>query len=219
MVETVSTHIDFSNEEIDFSIASHTAVVSDLHLCESEPLNHKHPLWKKFKSKDFFFDVEFFSFLKFIHGEAQGKTVELILNGDIFDFDSVTSFPQEPGYHVSWLETRRGLDSEKEKSIYKIEVILKDHPIWVEALTWFVSEGHRVVFVIGNHDVELNWLDVQKKILELLNLDKLVFPTKLSISNIKSTDSRISVKFSQNNFEFSGQILWAHSTYSALKIV
>jgi UDP-2,3-diacylglucosamine pyrophosphatase LpxH len=171
MVETVSTHIDFSNEEIDFSTASHTAVVSDLHLCEAEPPNHKHPLWKKFKSKEFFFDAEFFSFLKHIHLEAQGKSVELILNGDIFDFDSVTSFPKEPGYHVSWLESRRGLDTEKEKSIYKIEMILKDHPIWVEALSWFVREGHRVVFVIGNHDLELNWLDVQKKILELLKLD------------------------------------------------
>ncbi len=170
MVDVVLAQVDYSAEEIDFSQATFTAVVSDLHLCEAEPINPRHPLWKKFKSKEFFFDNEFLTFLKFIDTEAAGRQVELILNGDIFDFDSITSRPEQPGYHVSWLETRRGLDAEKEKSIYKIEVILRDHPVWIEALAWFIREGHRVVFVIGNHDIEINWIDVQKKILDILQL-------------------------------------------------
>jgi UDP-2,3-diacylglucosamine pyrophosphatase LpxH len=170
MVDVVSAQVDYSAEEIDFSQATFTAVVSDLHLCEAEPINPRHPLWKKFKSKEFFFDNEFLTFLKYIDTEAAGRQVELILNGDIFDFDSITSRPEQPGYHVSWLEMRRGLDAEKEKSIYKIEVILRDHPVWIEALAWFIREGHRVVFVIGNHDIEINWIDVQKKILDILQL-------------------------------------------------
>jgi len=168
--DPVSVAIDF-NEEVDYSKVSYTAVVSDLHLCEAEPPNRRHPLWKKFKTREFFFDEDFAAFVHYIHEKAEGKTVELILNGDIFDFDSVTSIPPAPSYHVSWLESRRGLDPEREKSIYKIETILRDHPLWVESVAWFIREGHRVVFVTGNHDLELSWIDVQKKILDGLQLD------------------------------------------------
>ncbi|MBY0314141.1 MAG: metallophosphoesterase [Bdellovibrionales bacterium] len=159
------------HEEVDFEKAEYTAILSDLHLCEAEPPNKRHPLWKKFKTREFFFDHEFKKFLEFIHEKANGKSIELILNGDIFDFDSVTRLPEAPSYHVSWLETRRGLDPEREKSVFKMEVILGDHPEWVNALSWFIKEGHRVIFVIGNHDLELHWTDVQRKILDSLELD------------------------------------------------
>lgn len=163
--------LDFS-EEIDFSKATYTAIVSDLHLCEAEPPNKRHPLWKRFKHKEFFFDNEFTTFLKDIQKRAEGKSVELILNGDIFDFDSVTSYPETAHYNVSWLESRRGLDPEKEKSIYKIEVILRDHPEWVRELSKFIQDGNRVIFVIGNHDLELNWIEVQKRVLDELGLNQ-----------------------------------------------
>lgn len=162
--------LDFS-EEVDFSKSTYTAIVSDLHLCEAEPTDPHHPLWKKFKHKDFFFDEEFAFFVEDIQERAQGKFVELILNGDIFDFDSVTSYPEAAQYNVSWLEARRGLDPEREKSLYKIEVILRDHPLWVKCLSQFVKEGNRLVFIIGNHDLELNWMEVQKKILDALELN------------------------------------------------
>lgn len=157
-------------EEVDYSKIAYTAVVSDLHLCDAEIPNAKHPLWKKFKSRDFFFDEDFAEFVHYVHEQAQGKTAEIILNGDIFDFDSVTSIPPSPAYKVSWLESRRGLDPEREKSVYKIEAILRDHPVWTEALSWFVREGNHLIFVTGNHDLELCWIDVQKKILEMLSL-------------------------------------------------
>lgn len=163
--------VDFS-EEIDFTKATYTAVVSDLHLCEAEPPNKRHPLWKKFKTKEFFFDHEFALFLEDIQKRAEGKTVELVLNGDIFDFDSVTSYPETAHYNISYLESRRGLDTEKEKSLYKIDVILRDHPEWVSSLAKFISDDNRVIFIIGNHDLELNWLDVQKRILDTLNLNE-----------------------------------------------
>lgn len=163
--------LDFS-EEVEFHRATHTAIVSDLHLCEAEPPNPRHPLWKKFKTKEFFFDNEFATFLRYIQNRAGDKPVELILNGDIFDFDSVTSYPEYATYNISWLEAHRGLDPEREKSLYKIDAILRDHPIWVESLAQFLKEGNRVVIVIGNHDLELNWLEVQKRILDTLGLSE-----------------------------------------------
>jgi len=92
------------------------------------------------------------------------------LNGDIFDFDSVLALPEEPPYRVSPLEKQMGLHPEEEKSLFKIERILDDHAEWAEALRWFLLRCHRVVFVIGNHDLELHWPAVQAAILARLNL-------------------------------------------------
>ena len=102
-----------------FSKANYTAVISDLHLCEAEPIHPKYPLWKKFKTKEFFIDETLIQFLSHIQETAVGNKVELILNGDIFDFDSVMSLPENPIYKVSWLESRRGLFPKQEKSLFK----------------------------------------------------------------------------------------------------
>lgn len=157
-------------DEVDFSHATHTAIVSDLHLCEAEPVNSRFPLWKKYKTREFFFDSSFRGFLHKIDTMASGEKIELILNGDTFDFDSMTYIPPHPTYHVSWLEKKRGLEPEEEKSVDKIRVILGDHREWCEALRWFLERGHRVVFVIGNHDLELHWKSVQIEILNILEL-------------------------------------------------
>lgn len=154
----------------DFTFAKHTAIISDLHLCEAEPVHPKYPLWKKYKTKQFFFDDVFGKFLQQIEEKANGESVELILNGDIFDFDSVTSIPAEPSFRVSWLEKKRGLYPRAERSKYKIKVILRDHTVFVAALRAFILKGHRVIFVIGNHDLELHFPEVQEVILEALDL-------------------------------------------------
>lgn len=154
----------------DFKSAKYTAVISDLHLCEAEPVNEKFPLWKKYKTREFFFDDLFAELLKHLETMAGGDEIELVLNGDIFDFDSVMAIPEDAPFRISWLERRRGLLPEMEKSLFKIDRILDDHPEWVQALRRFVMCGHRVIFVIGNHDLELHWPEVQKRIIERLDL-------------------------------------------------
>lgn len=154
----------------DFAKASFTAVISDLHLCEQEATHPKYPLWKKYKTEEFFFDEIFRAFLKELEQKSQGETIELILNGDIFDFDSVTDLPDSPTYRITWLERRRGLHPQAEKSMHKIEKILADHPVWVRALREFIVKGNRVIFIIGNHDLELHFLEVQNAITKALDL-------------------------------------------------
>lgn len=148
----------------------YTAIISDLHLCDAEPVNVRFPLWKKFKTKEFFFDDIFANFLKKIDKEAEGYKIELVLNGDIFDFDSVMSIPEYPTYRISWLEKIRGMKPLPEKSLHKIKQIIKDHPIWFSALREFLQKGHAVVFVIGNHDLELHFENVQEEILKSLEI-------------------------------------------------
>lgn len=150
----------------------YTAIISDLHLCEEEPVNTRYPLWKKYKTRQFFFDEEFSQFLARLKSLAKGEKIELILNGDIFDFDSVMARPEFPAFRISWLERKRGMRPQEPKSEYKLKKILRDHPIWVNALSEFIKSGHKAVFVIGNHDLELHFPKVQQLVLNELNLNE-----------------------------------------------
>ena len=145
-------------------------MISDLHLCEAEKAHPKDPLWKKYKTREFFFDDVFSGFLSHLRERAQGEMVELILNGDIFDFDSVTSLPEAPTFRTSWLERHRGLHPQEDKSLFKIKKILEDHEEWTRALANFIKTGNRVIFILGNHDLELHFPSVQKHVLKALDL-------------------------------------------------
>jgi UDP-2,3-diacylglucosamine pyrophosphatase LpxH len=155
-----------------FKYSSYTAIISDLHLTEAEPVHPKYPLWKKYKTRQFFFDDALSEFLLHIEEKAQGEKVELILNGDIFDFDSVVSTPVEPVFRVSWLEKKRGLEPKSDKSKYKIKKILNDHEDFIRALSDFIKRGNKVIFVIGNHDLELHFPEVQTEIRAHLQISK-----------------------------------------------
>lgn len=153
-----------------------TAIISDLHLTDPEPPRHrarsKHPLWKKFKTKEFFIDDTLIQFLTHIQDLAKGQKIELVLNGDIFDFDSVMSLPEKAIYNINWFETRRGLFPRQERSVFKIKTVLEEHKKFIEALTQFVRAGHEIIIIPGNHDVELHFADVQSEILKALSLSE-----------------------------------------------
>ena len=171
-----------------FTNAKYTAVISDLHLCEAEPVHSKFPLWKKFKTRQFFYDDVFIDFLDQIQKKAKGEKVELILNGDIFDFDSVMEMPEKSVFRVSWLEKKRGLFPRPERSKFKIQCILRDHKIFMQGIQDFVLNGNHVVFIFGNHDAELHFPEVQQEILNSINVpaefrDKIRFAEWFYISN------------------------------------
>ncbi len=150
--------------------ALHTVILSDIHLADAELGQPGRSLWKRYKRPKFFIDASFRRLIQHLLKEMGSSPGELVLNGDIFDFDSVMRLPLYSGFHISPLEKKRGLFPEEEKSRFKMEVILGDHPVWVQALREFVQAGHSVVFVIGNHDIELHWPLVQKEILKTLSL-------------------------------------------------
>jgi UDP-2,3-diacylglucosamine pyrophosphatase LpxH len=148
----------------------HTIVLSDVHLSDAELGQPGRSLWKRYKRPKFFIDQSFRRLLQYLQSEIKNEKIELVLNGDIFDFDSVMRLPLHTRFHISWLERKRGLNPEEEKSRFKMEVILGDHSGWVQALREFIHNGHSVVFVIGNHDIELHWPMVQKELLKALAL-------------------------------------------------
>ena len=197
----------------------HTVVLSDMHLSEAQPPEPRRPLWMAYKRREHFIDGDFARLLAHVAQVAAAggpdERVELVLNGDVFDFDSVVqlpagprpSVPLAPGGRsggsrlrrraadgtsepplsarqrhsvtppddsvgkVDWLARLRGLGSENWMSCFKMRCIIADHPVWFAALRDFIGQGHRAVFVAGNHDVELCWPDVQGLIRQALGVD------------------------------------------------
>src|SRR4051812_24075844 len=112
-------------------MTAHTTIVlSDIHLADAEPPHPKNPLWKRFKRPKYFVDRSFKAFLENIHQSNPGP-IELVLNGDIFDFDSVMALPDDDSsLHLNLLERIRGLAAEETKSRFKVQVIMKDHAVF-----------------------------------------------------------------------------------------
>jgi len=130
-----------------------------------------------YKRREFFIDEDFAGLLEHFQDQTDGP-IELVLNGDVFDFDNVTQLPDEPEGRIDWLARRRGLASEAWMSQFKMERIIADHPRWFGALRAFLANGHRVVIVTGNHDAELCWPAIQALLRETLHApdeEKLVF--------------------------------------------
>jgi UDP-2,3-diacylglucosamine pyrophosphatase LpxH len=146
-----------------------TLVISDLHITTGEPPDAERPLWKRYKQADLFVDERIGRMLRAARAEATGP-IELVLDGDIFDFDAVTELPRDGRFRMSWLERIRGLAPTEARSTWKLNRILDDHPGLVAALRDHVMAGNSVIFVVGNHDMELLWPGVQAALRKRLDL-------------------------------------------------
>ena len=140
-----------------------TVIVSDLHLTEAHVPHPRRPLWMAHKRREYFVDGDVGRLIAHVEENATAP-VELVLNGDIFDFDAVTELPTEPAGEINWLARVRGLASEEWMSLFKIDCIIRDHPSFFDDLAGFVRRGGRAIFIIGNHDLELHWPSVQARI-------------------------------------------------------
>lgn len=139
-------------------------VISDLHLCDVE--EHRDG-WKAYKSARFVFDEELAAVLAelLVRDEATDEKI-VVLNGDIIDFDLVTVTPEDPPWPVSWSERRRGMDPTEDKSVWKLRRVLDDHPAFLSMLVQVLEAGHRIVYVLGNHDRELHFAAVRQAFVE-----------------------------------------------------
>ena len=142
--------------------------VSDFHISEGRDpktgLTHR--------NEDFFHDVAFAQFI--VHhvagNGAHSKPWKLVLNGDLFDFLQVTTLPDNGelpqvigNRALTENEVKYGLGTSERASVWKVGKIKAGHPLFFQALAWFVAHPqHEVVFLKGNHDVELLWTAVQK---------------------------------------------------------
>jgi UDP-2,3-diacylglucosamine pyrophosphatase LpxH len=140
-------------------------VLSDLHLGAGHIDQNGNPL------EDFTADEGLANLLHDIWLESQRdqREVELIINGDFFEFLQVpavdvynpdTNYPSE-AY----------LDSSQEASIKRLNIITQDHPEVFNALSDFIHverPQRRITIIKGNHDVNLYWPGVKSRLREIL---------------------------------------------------
>lgn len=132
------------------------AVVSDLHVGDGGKL------------ENFIYGPAFLRFLAELArrgSEANGRA-ELILNGDILDFLQIA-----PLSHGPWRDAVQKLDS-----------AFAAHSDIFDELGRFVANGHRLVVLVGNHDIELMFRTLQEKFIERIAggtpscRERIVFP-------------------------------------------
>ena len=147
-----------------------TIVLSDLHLSDAEPVDPKRPLWRAFRRSDYFVDSDVISLVHHACAEAEqvGEPLELVLNGDVLDFDPVMVLPELAVSPLHWLARLRGMGTAEWMSVFKVEQILRDHKELFVELGAVARRGHQLVFVLGNHDLELCWPSVQDRVRKAL---------------------------------------------------
>lgn len=141
-------------------------VVSDLHLSDIE--DHQDG-WKAHKGSRHLFDQDLDELVvRSLDGAPPGGEFTLILNGDILDFDLVDAVPPDPPWPVHPTERVRGLHATPAKSAWKCRRILEHHPRFVATLARVLCRGHDVVYVLGNHDREFHFPEVQQVFVDTL---------------------------------------------------
>jgi UDP-2,3-diacylglucosamine pyrophosphatase LpxH len=133
--------------------SQHTVVISDIHLSEAEPGTG---LWMRYRQREFSPDREIADMLGALSSEVRREALTLVLNGDVFDLDAPRVVGEESVFH--------DLPRDAEHAVPAVRAILDDHPLFVEALAGVLRDGHRVIFIAGNHDVQLTLTEVRDAI-------------------------------------------------------
>ncbi len=151
-------------------------VVSDLHIGIGRELT----TGRISRRENFLADAAFADMLAAYRPTTERRTL-LILNGDTFDFQRVLETPDPKNVEemsewqqllerlgkpkpLSELEASIdkhervfGLKTHDFKSAWKLHQIAQGHPVFFQALAGWVTHGGRVLFIKGNHDLELYW--------------------------------------------------------------
>jgi len=143
----------------------HLLIVSDLHLSEG-----RDPSTRKLSpNEDFFFDGEFWRFLRYYRKPRHGRPWHLLINGDFMDFLQVTKLPDNlAGYRYDRRHPCYGLGCGERETVFKLGVIFAGHRDFFLALADFLARGNRVTIIRGNHDVEFFYPAVQEEFRRLL---------------------------------------------------
>lgn len=137
---TPSTSVEVQKRKIKL-------VLSDLHLGIGKDL----PDGTLNTLEEFYFDQKFAEFIKFYtSGDYVDCDVELIMNGDIFNFLQI----DYKGHFV-------GVITES-MSVNKLNRIIQGHQLFFESLKEFSALGHKLTYIIGNHDQEMLWPRVRE---------------------------------------------------------
>jgi len=169
-------------------------VISDCHLSaglQFESTRNPH--------EDFYFDDEMVEFVQYFSTGryGNGMDVELIINGDFFDFLNV---PYQGQFEEVITE---------QFALYKLECIMRGHPKVMNAFREFVKqEGKTITYNIGNHDADLFFPKLQEHFVKTIDPEG-AYPSK-----------KVRVNHEQPHIEVEGGIYIEHgNNYEAVHLL
>lgn len=140
-----------------------TIVVSDVHLTQFE---RSSGMWRKYNQPAFAPDRPLAQCFRALIEAHPERTFEFVFNGDTFDFDQVTILPEHRQNTLVFHDILEKLKTTEAISTEKVRRMLHEHDALVRELALLVREGHAIVFIQGNHDIELQWPGVRSAVKE-----------------------------------------------------
>ncbi len=143
-----------------------TLIVSDLHLAAGVD-----PQTGKFSPLDDFLADDVFARWLAFYQETE-RNAHLVLNGDTFDPTQVTALPSDDQVaavtgqaRLDADQRRYGLRHSPREVCWKLRRIAQGHPAFFVALARWVRHAHHIHVIVGNHDIELRYPEVQEEFL------------------------------------------------------
>lgn len=128
----------------------HLVAISDIHLSEVEPGTG---LWMRYRQKEYTPSAQIAAMLEELLHRVRGEDLTLVLNGDLFDFDAPRVRGGQSEHH--------DLPRNAAECAPAAAAILRDHFELVHGFARVIAEGHKLVFVSGNHDAQLTLPEVR----------------------------------------------------------
>ena len=138
----------------------HTIVLSDVHLSQAHPHDDDDPYWMRYRRRDYHPDADFEDLVGTLLEACAGEPIEVVFNGDVLDFDAPLVKDGKSTFDEFSLDDAGCAD--------QLRRIVADHPRFFGAAARLLAEGHRMIFVSGNHDLELYWPGVRAALREEL---------------------------------------------------
>jgi UDP-2,3-diacylglucosamine pyrophosphatase LpxH len=134
-------------------MSSTKVIVSDLHLADG------HRIFDSFPEASQAAFEGLLSAMSSAGPLGNARDVELIINGDAFDFLAT------PPYDI-------GETIDSATALEKMRLIAAAHQPFFETLGEFLAQpGHHITFITGNHDIELSFVEIQAAIAQALGVE------------------------------------------------
>jgi hypothetical protein len=132
-----------------------TVVISDVHLWQAVETDG---LWMRYRQPDLFPDQELARLFDTLAAHAAPGELEVVFAGDIFDFD--VPVIREGKVDPTIIPT------DAASAVGVLDLILDEHPVFVEGVAKLLADGHWVTFMSGNHDLQLAFPAVRQALRE-----------------------------------------------------